>query len=128
MFNLFQAGQGVRRRTDLQEQIAADIAVHDIGTRPLLRETSGRHRGGNGLYGGEMSALQKAMNETTFMVKLTNDEMALVMTWADCKGKFVPRVLQGLDDKLRTVWADKYRELESERITESDLMPNGGIY
>jgi hypothetical protein len=65
--------------------------------------------------------LQTAMNETTFTVELTNDEMALVMAWIDFKSFQKGSVADGLDAKLRTVWADKYRELESERITESDL-------
>jgi hypothetical protein len=59
------------------------------------------------------------MNETTFAVELTNDEMALVMVWGKYYG--TTPVAQTLDKKLRTVWADKYRELESERITEKDL-------
>jgi hypothetical protein len=66
-----------------------------------------------------MTALQTAMNETTFTVELTNDEMALVMSMT-CYS-FGTNALKALDTKLRTVWADKYRELESERITEKDL-------
>lgn len=67
---------------------------------------------------------QTAMNETTFTVELTNDEMAWLIKVVE-RGQ--PSFYISLDTKLRTVWADKYRELERATVTEKahDLFKNG---